>query len=133
MRLHRDGAEIRYTCRRRWPAPGGQTSRLVVRTGAPIDEPSELERFVTARWGLHVAWGGRTVYLPNDHPEWPLHRAELVDFDDRLIPAAGLAEPAGPPISVLYSPGVPVRFGLPAGCARDRHDARGQHDARGER
>jgi uncharacterized protein YqjF (DUF2071 family) len=29
------------------------------------------------------------------------------------VSAAGLPEPNAPPVSVLYSPGVPVRFGRP--------------------
>lgn len=31
-----------------------------------------------------------------------------------VVTAAGLPSPAGPPVGVLYSPGVPVRFGRPA-------------------
>jgi uncharacterized protein YqjF (DUF2071 family) len=85
---------------------------VVVRTGKPIT-PGDLERFLTARWGLHVAWHGRTIYLPNDHPEWPLHEAELLELQDDLVAAAGLDAPPGPPVSVLFSPGVPVRFGVP--------------------
>ena len=65
---------------------------------------------MTARWGLHWAGWGRTRYLPNVHPQWPLYRAELLDFSDQLVAAAGL-DVTGPPVSVLYSPGVPVRFG----------------------
>lgn len=98
-----------YTCRRRWPGPS-VTSRLRVRTGAPV-EPTELERFVTSRWGLHLSGRSGTVYWPNEHGEWPLHRAELVELDDGLVTAAGLPAPAGPPSSVLWSPGVAVRFG----------------------
>ena len=108
-----------YTCRRRWPGPRGATSRLVVRVGAPVTGPTELERFVTARWGLHLAgrsWlsrgsGPATAYWPNEHPEWPLHRADLLDLDDGLVAATGLPAPVDPPTSVLWSPGVRVRFG----------------------
>lgn len=89
------------------------TSRVMVRVGRPRDEPDEVERFVTARWGLHVSWHGRTIYLPNEHPRWPLHHAEALQVDERLITAAGLPAPTGPPVSVLYSPGVAVRFGRP--------------------
>src|SRR2546430_15661495 len=32
--------------------------------------------FLTARWGLHNASFGRTVFLRNAHPRWPLHRSE---------------------------------------------------------
>jgi uncharacterized protein YqjF (DUF2071 family) len=86
----------------------------VVRPGAPLARPTPLELFLTARWGMHVPWHGRTLHLPNEHPTWPLHRAELLDLDDELIPAAGLPRPPGEPVSVLYSPGVAVRFGTPS-------------------
>ncbi|GAA2065332.1 DUF2071 domain-containing protein [Streptomyces albiaxialis] len=103
-----------YTSARRWPGPRGAHSRITVRVGERIGEPTELEHFLTARWGMHNAFLGRPVYLPNTHPRWPLHRAELLECDESLITAAGLAPPAGPPVSVLYSPGVPVRFGRPS-------------------
>jgi hypothetical protein len=109
MRLRRDGETVTYTCRRR---RSNVTSRIAVRIGAPIDEPGPLERFLTARWGLHVSWYGRTIYVPNEHPPWPLREAEVSALDDDLVAAAGIAVP-GPPVSVLYSPGVPVRFGAP--------------------
>jgi uncharacterized protein len=105
------GDEHAYDCRRRWPGPRGLTSRLVVRSGAPVAEPSELERFVTARWGLHLAGRNSTAYWPNEHPEWPLRRAELVHADTELLTAAGLPRPTAGPTSVLWSPGVKVRFG----------------------
>ncbi|MDG4764021.1 DUF2071 domain-containing protein [Solwaraspora sp. WMMD406] len=113
MRLDRDGDTRTYRSRRRWPGPSGAPTRIAVRVGSPIAEPTALEHFLTARWGLHTRFHGRTHYLPNVHPRWPLHRAELLDLDDGLITAAGLPAPDGPPISVLYSPGVPVRFGAP--------------------
>ncbi|MDT7783668.1 MAG: uncharacterized protein QOF58_2087, partial [Pseudonocardiales bacterium] len=114
MRLERDGDVLTYTSRRIWPGPRGASCRVAVRTGKPAI-PGELERFLTARWGLHVTWHGRTIYLPNDHPEWPLHEAELLELEDDLVAASGLEAPQGPPVSVLHSPGVPVRFGVPTG------------------
>ncbi|MFC3505683.1 YqjF family protein [Micromonospora krabiensis] len=113
MRLRRDGDVVTYTSRRRWPGPRDATTALTVRVGAPVAEPTELEHFLTARWGLHTRAYGRTLHLPNVHPRWPLHRAELVHLDDRLVPAAGLPAPETEPVSVLWSPGVPVRFGAP--------------------
>jgi uncharacterized protein YqjF (DUF2071 family) len=86
---------------------------MVVRAGNPIAEPTPLEHFLTARWGLHVRSYGRTLYVPNEHPPWPLHEATLEHLDEDLVSAAGLPEPNAPPVSVLYSPGVPVRFGRP--------------------
>jgi uncharacterized protein YqjF (DUF2071 family) len=113
MRLRRRGDVLTYTSRRRWPRARAAASRVVVRVGEPIARPTPLERFLTARWGLHAAWYGRTLYLPNEHPPWPLFRAEPLDLDEDLIVAAGLPAPGAPPVSVLYSPGVPVRFGPP--------------------
>lgn len=113
MAVRRDGDTVDYTSHRRRPGPRGASSRLTVRTGERIEEPSALEHFLTARWGLHTAFLGRTRYLPNDHPRWPLHRAELIRCEENLIAAAGLPAPAGAPVSVLYSPGVPVRLGRP--------------------
>ena len=118
MSLRRDGDVLTYTSHRRWPGPGRPRSRMVVRAGAPIAEPTPLEHFLSARWGLHVDAFGRTAHLPNVHPRWPLHRAELLELDDELVAAAGFPSVSGPPASVLYSPGVPVRFGTPSGVDR---------------
>lgn len=117
MRLRREGDQITYASRRRWPGPPAWL-RLRIRVGERVAEPSALEHFVTARWGLHTAWyDGRTRYLPNEHPRWRLYRAELLGLAGNLIEAAGLPSPATPPVSVLYSPGVPVRAGLPRRAA----------------
>ena len=113
MSVRRDGEVLDYASRRRWPGPVGAHSRISIRVGEQIAEPSPLEHFLTARWGLHNAWFGRPIFLPNEHPRWPLHRAELLSCEEDLVAAAGLPQPLGAPDSVLYSPGVPVRFGAP--------------------
>lgn len=116
MRVRRAGDTIRYESRRRWPDHPGAYLRLRVRTGEPVAEPSEFEDFVTARWGLHETWfRDRTVYLPVEHPPWPLRRAELLDLDENLVAAAGLPAISGPPCSVLYAEGVPVRIAYTRG------------------
>ncbi|MFJ8249463.1 YqjF family protein [Streptomyces sp. NPDC094466] len=111
MGVERSGDTLTYTSARRWPGPRGARSRIVLRAGRPIGEPTPLEHFLTARWALHNTFSGRTRYLPNAHPRWPLHRAELLECDEDLVAAGGLPAPVGEPVSVLYSPGVPVRFG----------------------
>lgn len=110
---HCDG-HVSYASSRRWPGPRGARCRMSVRIGERISRPTELEHFLTARWGMHNTFFGRPVYLPNDHPRWPLHRAELTECDEDLLTAAGLPSPSGEPVSVLYSPGVPVRFSRPS-------------------
>ena len=114
MRVSRHGSVLTYTSRRRWPAPRGARSRVVVRVGEETVHDDPLADFLTARWALHTrAWGGLR-YLPNTHDRWPLQRAELLELDDELLGAAGLAGLAArPPDSVLYSCGVQTQFGLP--------------------
>ncbi|MFD5697023.1 YqjF family protein [Streptomyces lasiicapitis] len=113
MNVRTVGDTVAYTSRRRWPGPRGAHSRIALRPGERIDEPTELEHFLTARWGMHNSFPTGSAYLPNDHPRWPLHRADLIAYDENLLAAAGLTPPTGPPVSVLYSPGVPVRLGRP--------------------
>jgi uncharacterized protein len=113
MRIRRRGDVISYASRRRWPRSGARL-QLAIRVGERLDRPSELEHFLTARWGLHAVWyGGRVRYLPNEHPRWPLRAATLVCLGEDLLAAAGLPPPADAPVSVLYSPGVAVRMGAP--------------------
>jgi hypothetical protein len=113
MRVRRRGDVVRYASRRRWPGPPARL-RLAVRIGERVARPSDLEQFLTARWGLHGAWyGGGLRYLPNAHPRWPLYRATLLGLEETLLRAAGLPVPEGWPVSVLFSPGVPARLGLP--------------------
>jgi uncharacterized protein YqjF (DUF2071 family) len=112
MDLDRNDDLVTYTTRRRWPGPRGVTSRVTVRVGESI-EPTPLEQFLTARWGLFLPdRRGRTRFWPNEHPAWPLRAAILEDLHDELLAAAGFPGLAQrPPISVLFSAGVPVRFG----------------------
>jgi uncharacterized protein YqjF (DUF2071 family) len=114
MDVRPQGDTITYTSSRRWPGPRGARSRITIRTGELVKDPTELEHFLTARWGMHNAFFGGVSYLANDHPRWPLHRAELIECQEALVVAAGLPAPDGEPVSVLYSPGVPVRLGRPA-------------------
>jgi uncharacterized protein len=90
-------------------------SRIDVQVGSAIAEPTELDAFLTARWGMHVRRGGVTRFWPNEHETWQLHRASVGVLHDDLLGAAGLpmslAQVA--PDSVLYSPGVVTRFGSP--------------------
>lgn len=111
MRLERDGDVRTWTTSRRWPGPRGAGGRIRLRVGAPV-QADPLATFLTARWGLFSTWyGGRTAWAPVDHPEWPLHAAELLELDDDLVAAAGLQVQGAP--HVLWSPGVPVRVGRP--------------------
>lgn len=110
VRRRADGAYT-YRSRRRWPGKGPQAAFTVL-PGDPAPA-TPLNDFLTARWGLHTVLGGRTIYLPNEHPAWPLRTATLESLDEELLEAAGFPQIQGPPPSVLFSHGVPVRFGPP--------------------
>jgi uncharacterized protein YqjF (DUF2071 family) len=114
MSIDRQGDQVTYVARRRWPGPRGVVSSFTVRRGdrVPASEVSSLEHFLTARWGLYTRLRGRLAYAPVDHPPWTLERAALESLDDELVQDAGYPEPNATPL-VHYSPGVQVRVGLP--------------------
>ncbi|GAA2058288.1 YqjF family protein [Williamsia deligens] len=111
MSVLRQGTRVRYQSRRRWP-DRGLRSRLEVEIGEPV-EPTELEQWLTARWGAHTRIAGQTWWVPNEHTSWPLHRAEILHLDDDLLDASGVTA-AGPPLRALWSPGVRTQFGRPS-------------------
>ena len=112
MSVDRDGRQVRYQSRRRWPGPPGAACRAVVEVDGPLeaDELGELDHFLTARHVLYTLVAGRLVYAHAEHPPWPLTRARIVDLEENLVQAAGLPAPQGEPL-VHHSPGVPVRIG----------------------
>ncbi len=119
MRLVEDGDRIEYETVRRWPGPRGAASRVALTRGEPIAPGSLtlLDHFLTARWNVFSVWPGeRYMFARAQHPPWPLHRAEVLEFDDQLVEAAGLPAPEGDPL-VHYSPGVDVRVGPPEPAA----------------
>jgi uncharacterized protein len=106
------GDRVRYRSTRLTPARW--SSRLEVEVANTTHEPSPLDLFLTARFGLHTRVAGRTLWVPNTHGPWPLRHARLIALDDDLVAAAGLpgvAESA--PDSVLFSTGVRTVFGMP--------------------
>lgn len=111
------GGVITYRCRRRLAGPGGLTSLVRVAVGDRY-QPGELgerDHFLTARWILFSVAGARASrrrLARACHDPWPLHRARVLEVDDRLVAATGLPEPAGIPLA-HYSPGVTVTIGRP--------------------
>ncbi len=106
------GRRLRYETARRTRARPG--SVLEIEIGDEVAEPSPLELFLTARFGLHSTVLGQPLWIPNTHGPWPLRRASVVELDDDLVAAAGLPGVTGtPPDSVLFSTGVETAFGLP--------------------
>jgi uncharacterized protein YqjF (DUF2071 family) len=119
MRYGAQGDVRTYDARVRTPGRGA-TSHIAVRVGAPRDR-TPLDDFVSARWGLHVRWWGRTLHVPNVHEPWPLREAEVLELDDGLLGSVGLGRLASrPPDHVGFSEGVHTEFGLPADARHPR-------------
>ena len=91
---------------------GGARSDFAVVPEFDVKATDPLSVHLTARFGLHSRFRGKTLYVPNEHSAWPLYRARVALLEDQLVRAAGI-EVAGPPESVLFSPGVRTQFGRP--------------------
>ena len=105
-----EGQTVTTKVSRRWPNHH-ISSHIKIQKKEAID--GNLERFLSARWGL-ITQTPRKKFLwaPVYHPPWVLQKANLLYLQDELITDAGFPEPEGEP-HVMYSPGVPVRIGLP--------------------
>ncbi len=118
MRYGQSGDVHSYDAQLRHPGTRAR-SHIVVRAGAQR-QSTELDDFVSARWGLHVRWG-KTLYVPNQHEPWPVHDAEVLALDDGLMASVGLPDLAArPPDHVAFSPGVRTDFGFPGDATRPR-------------
>ncbi|WP_298587802.1 YqjF family protein [uncultured Kocuria sp.] len=91
---------------------GRTRSSFAVRPDRAALAEDELSVELTARFGLHSRFAGRTAYVPISHEPWPLHPATVTHLEDGLLASAGL-DVGGPPESVLFSPGVRTRIGRP--------------------
>lgn len=113
--LERSGDTIRYRVDRHG-ADGRGHLELGIEVGdrIPEDAVEPFEVFLVGRWRAYVERFGRLFTVPVEHPPWPLHRADLLGLDNRLLPPQGqLPAPRTDP-HVLFSPGVRrVRLGLP--------------------
>lgn len=99
---------------RRWWPRGTATLALKIRIGGKIEQPNELQDFLSARWRLFSLAGRKKLRsAPVSHEPWMLFAAEIEHIEDSLVVAAGLPQPEGTP-HVMFSPGVSVRVGLPS-------------------
>lgn len=112
MSVDIDGPRRRYlTERRRWPRRPVAATTVVIDVGDPV-EPTELDVFLTARWGTVARTFGRLWFHAVDHEPWTLHSATLTELGDTAVSAPGLPAPAGTPI-VRWAQPVHARFARP--------------------
>lgn len=113
MELRRSGSRVSYRSARRWPSGPARTS-VAVEVGDALapDEATDLEHFLTARWGLYTQLRRGIAYAPVEHERWQLRRAILLELRETMIAAAGLPGVSGDPL-VHFSHGVEVRIGRP--------------------
>jgi hypothetical protein len=110
MSMEIEGNEVRYASRRSWPGPKPAEFECVYRIGDSIGEAvaGTFEHFLAERYLLFAKTGEGISSGQVHHRPYPLHRAELVSVKESMLAAAGLPASSGPPMSVLYSPGVDV-------------------------
>ncbi len=88
MRVECDGKTARYSSRRRFSALGRCDVEVII--GDIIEQPSELDLFLTARYSLFAHRGKRLLKADVEHPPWKLQRATVVKLEQDLLQAAGL-------------------------------------------
>jgi uncharacterized protein len=108
MRVRPRDGTVEYESSRRQPF-GSAEARICVEVGDAI-KPTELEKFLTARFRLYTVLFGRLGFAQIEHDPWPLRTARLVRLTQDVIRASGVPEPTGEPM-LLYSPAINVRVG----------------------
>lgn len=112
MKLSRTGDEIVYESSR---SCGKVRHKVAYRIGSAIEasQPGSREHFFLERYLFFLEHRG-TLYSGHvHHAPYPAHEVELLDIEDSLVIASGVAIPSGPPAFAHFSPGVDVEiFGL---------------------
>jgi uncharacterized protein YqjF (DUF2071 family) len=111
MHIRRTGRRVRYNTLRRWPGPRGAGGQIAIDVGDPIENPTELARFLTSRWRLFTHRRGDIYSAEIRHEPWPLHSASISQVDTSLVTEAGYGVSGAP--HLLYSPRVHVEAYLP--------------------
>jgi uncharacterized protein YqjF (DUF2071 family) len=111
MHVRRRGNRWWWRSDRRYPRGGG-AMRLEAVSGQEI-EPTDLEIFVTARWGMHHEAFGATWWTPNEHAPWVLQSARVDVLEQDLVSRAGISVAGRPTLRPIFSRGVHTAFGFP--------------------
>jgi uncharacterized protein YqjF (DUF2071 family) len=123
MTLDRRGDAIEYRSRRLWPGPAGAGCGIRAEIGPSLGHgatartlpagralPGTLEHFLVERYILYATGARGELYSGRvHHAPYPVREARLVEFDDTLLPAAGIT-PDGLPCHTAFSDGVSVEI-----------------------
>jgi uncharacterized protein len=109
MRLEQRGDTVEYSSVRRTPGPTPAELEITWTIGAPREpaEPATLDHFLVERYFLYAQRGETLFRGQVHHRPYPLRLATVGQLRESLIAAAKIPI-SGPPMSVLYSPGVDV-------------------------
>jgi len=106
-----DPGVISYESERLWPGP--MPARCTLRyepTGSPAPAAvGTLEHFLAERYILYARARGRLYTGRVHHASYPLQTARLVDLDENLLAACGIARPDADPLA-HYAREVRVRI-----------------------
>jgi uncharacterized protein YqjF (DUF2071 family) len=103
---------VEYTMRRfAGPQPAMHVRYQLEQPVGPA-QPGTLEHFLIERYLLHVQRGPTLWTVQVHHRPYPLQQARLLEAQDQLVGAAGIAVPDEPPL-VHYATGVDVEIFAP--------------------
>jgi uncharacterized protein YqjF (DUF2071 family) len=98
-----DAAHRRYAMTRRWPRHTNASAEIDFTIGEPINDVTDLDHFLTARWSLLTSRRQRLLYGRVHHERWPLHSLEDYHLGQDVVEAAGLPSPTGEPRTACCS------------------------------
>ena len=110
FRVETRAGDVAYRVRRF----GGSSATIGWRVGQPLpaSRPGTLQHFLTERYCLYSARGGRVWRGAVAHDPWQLFDAEVPSLDEELVAAAGFGV-SGPPLVYAAAPvevtGWPIR------------------------
>lgn len=91
-----DGDSIDYRLRR--DTSTAFEARWTCGSPLPESQPGSLEYFLTERYCLYAARGGKLYRARIWHEPWPLRTAALKSIQSTMIESHGLPTPQGPPL-----------------------------------
>lgn len=110
MTMRVQGSAVEYQTTRASVPSARLNTRYRIGEELPVSKPESLEFFLFERYLLHTERGGRVWTGQVHHSPYPVRLAQLDAFEEGLVRAADLPEPAGLPELSHYSPGVDVEI-----------------------